>query len=467
MEAIIRPFTWFYHEFGLDHIHATGRNAYLVILSRSMRMLAHGAVSLFLALYFAELKITDQYIGLFMTLTLLGDVILGIYLTLIADRFGRRNVLLLGSTMMMATGIIFAVFENYWILLIAAVIGVVSATGGDFGPFRSIEESIIYELTETSTRADVLAWYVTFSTVGSSLGNESSGRIIHYLEGLNNWSLLDAYRAVFWIYAGIGAFNAFLAFCLTKDCEMKKGGGAAYELVHSEQDEENEIESNGSPLQESRDGLQDEPLEEPKAKSWHSRFTGQLSQVSASTFKATWKLMFLLAVDSISDGMAAYPLTNYYMDQKFHPRKSTLGDIMSVAYFLGAISSVFAGPLARRVGLINAMVWSHAPSSASILFFPMPNNLPMTVVLLFTRAGLNNMDQAPRGALIAALTPPEERTAVLGIMGTLRMFAAMPGPWITGNLASIDLFGLAFSIGGSCRLAYDLSLYVLFRGTKL
>lgn len=75
-----------------------------------------------------------------MTLTLLGDVFLGTFLTLIADRMGRRKVLLGGSFLMIFSGIIFATFENFWILLFAAVVGVVSVTGGDFGPFRSIEE---------------------------------------------------------------------------------------------------------------------------------------------------------------------------------------------------------------------------------------------------------------------------------------------------------------------------------------
>jgi len=75
-----------------------------------------------------------------MTLTLFGDLILGTFLTLVADRVGRRKVLLAGSVMMIGSGLIFALFENYWILLLAAIIGVISITGGDFGPFRSIEE---------------------------------------------------------------------------------------------------------------------------------------------------------------------------------------------------------------------------------------------------------------------------------------------------------------------------------------
>ena len=93
-----------------------------------------------IAIFFSALDFSDHRIGLFMTLTLLGDVFLGTFLTLIADRVGRRKVLMGGSVLMMLSGLAFAVFENFWILLMAAILGVISVTGGDFGPFRSIEE---------------------------------------------------------------------------------------------------------------------------------------------------------------------------------------------------------------------------------------------------------------------------------------------------------------------------------------
>jgi predicted MFS family arabinose efflux permease len=93
-----------------------------------------------IAIFFSALKYTDHQIGLFMTLTLLGDVFLGTFLTLVADRVGRRKVLMGGSLLMVLTGFTFAIFENFWILLGAAILGVVSVTGSDFGPFRSIEE---------------------------------------------------------------------------------------------------------------------------------------------------------------------------------------------------------------------------------------------------------------------------------------------------------------------------------------
>lgn len=165
--------------------------------------------------------------------------------------------------------------------------------------------------------------------------------------------------------------------------------------------------------------------------------------------------------------MVPYTLTNYYIDQKFSPRKSTLGDVTAIAYFLGACSAIFAAPLARHIGLINTMVFTHIPSSTAVLFFPFPSNLALTVLLLLVRAGLNNMDQAPRTAFISAVVRPEERTAVMGITTIVRTLAAMSGPSITGMLAGGGRFWIAFVAAGVLRLGYDGGLYGMFVNQRL
>jgi len=178
-------------------------------------------------------------------------------------------------------------------------------------------------------------------------------------------------------------------------------------------------------------------------------------------------LWFLLMVDSVADGMVSIPLTTYYIDQKFHPAKSRLGDVLSASNLLSSLSNIFAGPLARYIGLVNTMVFTHIPSSAAVLLFPFPQSLAGTFALLLLRVGLNNMDQGPRAALIAAVVRPEERTAVLGITVILRTLASVTGPSVTGILAGNNRFWIAFVAAGALRLAYDLGLFVMFINIKL
>jgi MFS family permease len=281
----------------------------------------------------------------------LGDVVLGTILTLVADRVGRRKVLVGGSILMLITGITFALSESFWILLFAAVIGVVSATGGDFGPFRSIEESIISQLTTPETRSDVLAWYVTISAWGSSVGSEAGGRIIDSLQHRDGWTIKDAYHAVFWIYAIMGVVNITLVLLLTKDCEADAFRETVYApVVQHDRDPQDTSEES-----EARPGSPQSMSSTDAPRSWRTRWMGN---ISSQTLSVVWKLWLLLAFDSLADGMVPYSLTNYYMDTTFHPSKSTLGDVTSVAYFLTAIGGIFAGPLAKRLGLVKTMVFT-------------------------------------------------------------------------------------------------------------
>ncbi|KAI0405694.1 major facilitator superfamily domain-containing protein [Xylaria palmicola] len=457
MSKAVKLIHWFYHEFGLASLHAAGLNAYLIILARTCRMFAYGTNSLILAIFFSALGVTDNQIGLFMTLTLVGDVFLGTLLSLVADRLGRRRVLIGGSMLMVLSGVIFAVFENFWILLLGAIVGVISITGGDFGPFRSIEESVLSQLTTPSTRSDVLAWHVSTPLIGSSIGSEVSGRILHWLQSKDGWSAVDSYHALFWIYAAMGLVNLALVSLLTDACELQQSDNGYNEVPQQE-------DGVGEPR---RNLNEPEPLHVPADKSnrlvtaW-TWFSNQLARISAPTRSTMYKLWFLLAVDSLADGMVPYSLTNYYLDINFHPSKSTLGDVTSASYLLGALGATLAGPLAKKIGLVNTMVFTHIPSSTAVLVFPFPPYFWMAASLLLIRAALNSMDQAPRTALIATIVKPEERTAVMGITSTIRTLAAMAGPTVTGLLASNEHFWVAFVAAGVCRLAYDFGLYGLF-----
>ena len=328
--------------------------------------------------------------------------------------------------------------------------------------------SILSQLTTPSTRADVLAWYVTTSTLGSSIGSEVSGRILHRLQEIEGWEPAAAYHALFWILAASGVVNACLVLLLTRDCEMPgsghEGGKEAYTRLPGNEHEA--AEAARSPARPAGGSESGNGGAEARSGNW---LTSRLAQISAPTRSVMYKLWLLLALDSVADGMVPYSLTNYYMDVKFHPAKSTLGDIQSASYFLSAAGAAFAGPLARKIGLVNTMVFTHAPSSAAVLVFPLPpaGAFWAAALLLLVRAALNNLDQAPRAALIAAVVRPDERTAVMGITSTLRTISAMAGPSLTGVLAAGDRFWVAFVVAGLCRLAYDFGLWALFVNIRL
>jgi MFS family permease len=405
-----------------------------------------------------------------MTLTLLGDVLLSLLLTLVADKLGRRRILFMGSVMMACSGVVFALSENFWILLVAAVFGIISVTGADCGPFRAVEESILSGLTDDNTRSDVLSWYVTATTMAGAIGAEVAGRTVQALEK-SSGNVTKAYHALFWGYAAFGVVGSVLCLGLSSRCEaagekraeMKERGRGSGDGEEEEVLLEVMTPSTTDEF-EDREGVgRQTNLRAPAS----PKKPGYFSQISKSTRSVMFKLWILLAVDSLADGMTPYSLRNYYVDQKFHVSKATLGDITSASQFLCAVGAVFAGPLAKRIGLINTMVFTHLPSSIASAFIPLPSSVGWTVGLLLFMAALNSMDQAPRTAFIAAVVKPEERTAVMGITSMLRTLSSSMGPSITGFLAGSDNFWVAFLVTGICRIVYDVGLWILFVNVKV
>ncbi|KAJ2977602.1 hypothetical protein NQ176_g4277 [Zarea fungicola] len=281
---------------------------------------------------------------------------------------------------------------------------------------------------------------------------------------------------MFWVYVAAGGICAAAASLMSKRSE-----------IHTEAPEArvNSTSQSAEPLLEVQaPRLSDDDNDEsmPDQEEIHHAPYVQTSPGQASRLQRLWRqglklghvssesrglvvrLWILLTIDSLADGMVSYGLTTYYLARKFELSESYLGDIMSICYVLAAISTIFAGPLARRLGLINTMVFTHLPSSAAVLLFPLPQSLWMSITLLFVRTGLNNMDQGPRAAFIAAVVKPAERTAVMGITSTLRTLAATVGPSLTGFLADSNKFWIAYVMAGLLRIGYDFGLFYMFIG---
>jgi MFS family permease len=428
-------------------------------------MFGFGVVNLILALFFHEIGFSDDQIGFFMSMTLWGDVLLSLILTLVADHIGRRRILILGSLLMLGSGVAFALSGIYWILLLAAVLGVISVSGSEIGPFRAIEESTLAHLTVPDTRAYVLTWYVVLANFGSAIGIGVCGLFVDHLQDKLHWTPTQSYHAVFWIYATVGALNTLLSFALSSQCEIDPKPARSSRPTDTA--EAADLTSETRPLLDNQvltepDGTTEDGGPTKKTKK-RSVFTG----LSKETQWTLFRLGLLFFMDSFASGMVPFSLINYYVDGKFRLPKARLGEIMSVTWLFSAISNIFSGSIAKRIGLIKAMVFTHLPSAVFLALLPVPSSLTITILLLFARACLNSMDQAPRAAFISAVVKPEERTTVMGIINVLKTLSQSAGPWTTGGLAEHNLFWVAFVVAGSLKGTYDILLLIMFINARL
>lgn len=444
-------------EIGITSLRNSGRDVYILLLTRFMRMMAYGSSTLILALFFETLGYSDLQIGAFMTVTLVGDVFISLLLSFVADAIGKKWILVLGSLLMTLAGGCFATFSQYWILILAAIIGIISPSGNEIGPFRAVEESALAQLADASERSDIFAWYVVIGTLGAATGSIACGLITQALQE-HGWSPDGSYRLIFFIYAVIGLFKAGVTLGLSRRCEVQptppKSEPQNEQTGDSEEDQP--FLANGEPQQEPS------PAPSPPKKK-----AIVFSQLSPNSIKILLKLCALFFLDSLASGMMPYTLITFYIERKFKMQEGKLGAIISAAQFMSSMGNIFASSVAKRIGLVKAMVYTHLPSAILLSLIPAPPYLALTVVILVLRASLSSMDQAPRSAFLSAVVLPEERTATMGIVNTVKTMSQSSGPLITGVLAEKNRFWVAFVIAGSLKASYDLGMLSLFASMKL
>ncbi|SPO06342.1 related to Staphylococcus multidrug resistance protein [Cephalotrichum gorgonifer] len=452
---VLAALTWGVEELGIATVYRAPRDVKLLCLLRSSRMFGFGALTLIMVSFLHELEISQTGIGLFMSLTMGGDVLISVVLAIFADRIGRRAVLCLGAVLMAVCGTIFAVSDTYGFLLTAAILGVISPNGNETGPFKAIEESTLAHLTNSWDRNDIYAWYTVSGTIGAAFGIMSCGWTIHYLHLVLGWPLLDAYRVVFYCYTAVGLTKILIVSALSSSVELEKGTdpglgpdpvGDSDETTPLIADNDQENGSKLQPTKSSRGSI--------------------LPTISRDSIRVMSILCTLFALDSFATGLAPLAWVTFFFSSHFGLEEGELGTIFFITRVLAAISMILASPLAKRFGNVKTMVFTHLPSALFLALIPVPDNVHISITFLMLRGCLQAMSIAPRSTFVAAIVLPEERTMVMGLVNVVRTTAQSVAPLVTGFLVEIDLFWTAFVAAGSLRACYDIGLLVLFVNRK-
>jgi len=428
-------------ELGLKNLAQAPRDVKLLCISRFARLCAYGGSALILSSYLSVAGHSETSIGLFMTLTLLGDVCISFILTLFADAVGRKSILAAGALLMTGSGVVFGLTSNYWLLLAAAIFGVISPNGNEIGPFRAIEDSTLAHLTTPETRSDIYAWHALAGTGGAAVGLMGCGWLVRAAEG-HGWTELQAYQAVFfYAYSGFGLIKLFFTLLLSGKIEAER-------QVPKQQD----LEGGGSGSKPKPAGL--------------GRLRSFLPNIGKESRAIALKLSILFALDAFASGLIPLSWTTYFFKTKFNIEPEKLGSLFFTTSVISAASVLVASSIAKRFGNVKTMVFTHIPSAIALALIPIPSSLPFAITFLVLRSCTQSMDVAPRSAFLAAILLPNERTAIMGFMNVVKTTSQSAGPLITGVLASHNLFWLAFVAAGSLKVTYDLGMLAVFAGTQ-
>jgi MFS family permease len=395
------------------------RDSAILFSTRIIRLFCYGFLSVVLALYLAEAGLTEAQIGLLFTLTLVGDALISLWLTTSADRVGRKRTLILGALLMAGAGLAFVLTRNVVLLIMAAIVGVISPSGNEIGPFLSVEQAGLSQLIPNKRRTHIFAWYNLVGSFATATGALSGGWLAQVLQN-NAWTALESYRLVLVGYA-TGGFLLLLFFLnLSKGVEVESTEDTARRVFG---------------LHRSRE--------------------------------VVFKLSSLFAIDAFAGGLLVQSLMAYWFHVRFGVGSGMLGSIFFGANLLAGVSALLAVRLADKFGLINTMVFTHIPSNILLILVPMMPTLPLAIIVLLLRFSISQMDVPTRQSYTMAVVAPDERSAASGVTAIARSVGAALSPGLTGLLFSIPmLFSVPFFLSGGLKIIYDLLLYREFRAVK-
>ena len=387
-------------------------DARLLLIGRALRAFTDGFVAILLPVYLLTLGLGKWEVGLISTATLLGSALATLAVGQWGHRFPQRRLLLAAAWLMAATGLLLAGLGGigaFWPLLIVAFVGTMNPSSGDVSVFLPLEHARLAESAQGEARTFLFARYTFVGALCAATG--SLATVIPQVLTDAGLAQLDALRLM------------FVAYGLT--------GVVIFVLYRALPDHRVHAQAAPAPLGPSR-GI-------------------------------VIKLAALFSVDAFAGGLIVNTLLALWLFERFDLSLAAAGQFFFWAGLLSAGSQLAAPWVARHIGLINTMVFTHIPSSVCLILAAFADSLPVALALLFLRSALSQMDVPTRSAFVMAVVTPAERAAAASFTAVPRSLAAAASPAIGGALFAAGWLAAPLVACGLLKIAYDVALWLAFR----
>jgi len=386
------------------------RDARLVLAAQAVRAFGYGFAAVLLGVVLADRHLTGFQVGLVVTSVIAGTALASVFIARYADDIGRRRCYVILYLLLAATGVVFALVDQIWVMVGVALLGALSTEVVESGPFTSLEQAML--ATELSGRARTRGFgiYNAVATAAGALGALAVG-----LPELARsfWSDAPGDAAWFFVLVPAALAGAAIAASLSADVEAP----ARAPGVHR------------SRLNKSR--------------------------------RTVFRLSGLFALDSFGGGFVVQAFLAYWLTEKYNTSVATVGFIFFGVALIQTASFLIAPRLAERFGLLHTMVFTHLPSNVFLMLIPFAPTFSIAVAFLFARTALSQMDVPTRQAYVMALVEPDERTPAAAYTNTARYLTRPLGAVFAGAVQSIGL-GAPLVIAGTIKSVYDLALWRWF-----
>jgi MFS family permease len=385
--------------------------ARLLLTGRALRSFADGFVAIVLPAYLLALGFSTWQVGLLSSITLAGSAAGTLAIGVWGHHFHYRRLLLAAALLMAATGLAFAGVSAFWPLLLVAFVGTVNPSSGDASVFAPLEHSRLAQATPEHRRTAMFARYSLTGVACAALGSLAAA----VPATLTAWGMdeLHALRAMFVGYGGVGLLLWWLYLAL--------------------------------------------PMKSPQR-------ADPTPQPLGASRRIVLQLAALFAVDSFAGGLVITSLLALWLLQRFDLSLAMAGTFFFWAGLLTALSQMAAPWVARRIGLLNTMVFTHIPANACLVLAAFAPSLHVALALLLARSALSQMDVPARAAFVMSVVTPEERAAAASFTAVPRSLAAAASPALGGWLLGAGWLAAPLLICGTLKILYDLTLLAAFRG---
>jgi MFS family permease len=394
-----------------------------LLAARALRAFADGYVAILLPAYLLALGLAAWQVGVLATSTLLGSALATLALGAWGHRVASGRLLRGAAWLMAVTGLAFAVMPAltatsaaaFWPLLVVAFVGTLNPSSGDVSVFLPLEHARLAEAAQGEARTALFARYSMTGALCAALGALASG-LPDQFSRVAGLSQVDALRTMFGLYGLIG-LGVWLLY-------------RRLPAPHAD-----EVASRPAPLVASK--------------------------------AIVLKLAMLFSVDSFAGGLVVNALMALWLLQRFGLSLSATGLFFMWVGLLSALSQLAAPWLARRIGLLNTMVFTHIPASLCLIAAAFAPRMAWALGLLLVRALLSQMDVPARSAFVMSVVTPAERTAAASFTAVPRSLASALGPTLGGALFAAGWLAAPLVMCGTLKIAYDLALWRAFRSRDL
>ena len=380
-----------------------------------LRATANGLIGVVAGIYLAKLGYSPAAFGVVLAAGVAGTAVAAAGVTFWGDRIGRRRGLVAVAIASALGGVVIGAASGFALLATAAFLGMMNSLGKDRAAAMALEQAILPGTVDDAGRTRVFAWYNVTQDIGHGLG-AALAAAPELLRAAGIAGEVESLRAAVAAYAALWLAAAALYARLSPAAEVRRGG---VRLV-----------------------------------------------VSAQSRRILWRMSALFALDSFAGGFLGSALFAYFFYAQFGVSEGAIAALFVGARVMNALSHLGAAWLARRIGLVNTMVFTHTPSSLLLLTIPLTDSFPLAAVLFLLREGLSEMDVPTRQSYLMAVVRPEERTFAGGVTNLARMAARAIAPALAGGAMEALALWTPLAAAAAMKIAYDWLLFAAFRKVK-